>query len=343
MSGLRVASTGRYCNAKRTRSLAWIRRQPPKPSFEELTEIQGEQTFEYYNNIINWDEIRKNVKIIGSGKEKIRVEGDFADYMRKEKKPPTTNEKVIADYIRILDKWLSGKVIKSKEELREIVYSVDKGYNNFVKALRNLIHYLVSRDKLDRYVANDYLEILKVRETGVREIYPSNEDIQKAWEYIRQKWDEQTEMLFKFLVFTGIRLKHAYKVLKEFKPNMVEYYGDVAIIRIGWVSKGKKKGYVAVMPSKFAKKLKRLSEDFTYDMAESRLNVPENITNQKISSITVRKWADNFFVRNKIPNEISDFIQGRASLTVGSKNYLDKVNLAIDFYSEIVDKFPIPP
>ena len=78
-------------------------------------------------------------------------------------------------------------------------------------------------------------------------------------------------------------------------------------------------------------------------MAESRLNVPKNITNQKVSSITVGKWADNFFVRNKIPNEISDFIQGRASLTVGSKNYLDKVNLAIEFYSEIVDKFPIPP
>ncbi len=305
-------------------------------------EEYSHERFHHPKNIINWDEIRENVEIIGRGKEKTKARGDFADYLKKEKKPPIVDERTIAEYVRILDKHLSGKVIHSKEELREVVYSVERNYNNFVKAMRNLIHYLVSRDKLDKFVASEYLEILKVRETGAREIYPSNEDIVKAWKYIREKWGKIDEMLFKFLVFTGVRLEHAYKVLKDFNPDMVEYYDGVAVIRIGWTSKGKKKGYMAIMPAKFARKLQKLPDNYSYDMTTNRMNVPAEITKQKVSAVTVRKWADNFFVRNRIPNEISDFMQGRASLTVGSKNYLDKINLAIDFYREVVDKFPIP-
>ncbi|RLI71077.1 hypothetical protein DRO97_10205 [Archaeoglobales archaeon] len=62
-----------------------------------------------------------------------------------------------------------------------------------------------------------------------------------------------------------------------------------------------------------------------------------------ISAKTIRKWSDNFFVLHGVPESISDFMQGRASVTVGSKNYLNKVKQAVEWYRRVMDRFPIPP
>ena len=43
-----------------------------------------------------------------------------------------------------------------------------------------------------------------------------------------------------------------------------------------------------------------------------------------------------------MPESICDLIQGRALRTVGSLHYLAKMKQADDFYSKIVDKFPVP-
>ena len=248
------------------------------------------------------------------------------------------DEETIAKYVRLLDRHFKGKTIKSKDELREIVYSVEKNYNNFVRATRNLIHYLQSRDKLEKGLANSYLELLKMRETRVTEIYPDDKDITKAYEYIKEKWDKETLMLFKLLVYSGIRVDHALEMLWNFKKEDLIFRGDVAYYPISKVAKGKKKAFIAVMPAEFARQLKPLPKSFTLDMAYKRLNVPNN----KVSGKTIRKWSDNFFVLHGVPESVSDFMQGRSSVTVGSKSYLNKIKQSVEWYHRVMDKFPIP-
>jgi intergrase/recombinase len=41
-------------------------------------------------------------------------------------------------------------------------------------------------------------------------------------------------------------------------------------------------------------------------------------------------------IENGIPESVADFIQGRASITVGSTYYLSKTNQADLFYSKVV-------
>ena len=48
-----------------------------------------------------------------------------------------------------------------------------------------------------------------------------------------------------------------------------------------------------------------------------------------------------FLILNGVPESVADFIQGRASVTVGSSHYLAKTKQADEWYSRIVDKFPL--
>jgi len=229
------------------------------------------------------------------------------------------------------------------DELRNLVYSVEKNWNDFAKASRNYIHYLVSRDKLDEDKADKILKLFQIKETKAREVYPEDEDIVKAYELIKQKWDEDTIMLFKFLVFTGVRLKQALEALRNFDKSKLKFEGKVAYYPMASTAKGKKRAFIAVMPAEFAKKLKPIN--LSYSSAQDRLNPRrwKPPVELNIDANAIRKWFDNFVVLQGVPESISDFMQGRASVTVGSKHYLNKVKQAVEWYSRIVDKFPIPP
>ncbi len=52
----------------------------------------------------------------------------------------------------------------------------------------------------------------------------------------------------------------------------------------------------------------------------------------------IRKWNYNFLILHGVPESVADFIQGRASITVGSMHYLAKVKQADEWYSRVVDK-----
>jgi len=43
-------------------------------------------------------------------------------------------------------------------------------------------------------------------------------------------------------------------------------------------------------------------------------------------------------ILNGVPESVADFIQGRASITVGSMHYLTKVKQADEWYLRVADK-----
>ena len=78
---------------------------------------------------------------------------------------------------------------------------------------------------------------------------------------IEEKWDEDTVMLYKFLVYTGCRLIHAVRALSEFDKRSLETIGNVAVYPMTHTNVGgEKKSFVALMPSEFGEEIKILRE-----------------------------------------------------------------------------------
>lgn len=67
----------------------------------------------------------------------------------------------------------------------------------------------------------------------------------------------------------------------------------------------------------------------------------KEIRSGHMTAKTIRKWNLNTMIKERITENVADFIQGRASATVGSTHYLNKVQQATDQYSRIIGKSPI--
>ena len=261
--------------------------------------------------------------------------------MTLEKRPPITDEAYLKSLFNVLDKYYT-KPIQSKSELRRIFHKCTNK-KNFVSATRNLIHYLVDRDLISEDVAVRLLssDFLKAVKTGVREIYLTDREISEGLKLIEQKWDAHTVMLYKFIVFTGVRVKPAVEALTNFEERKLEFNGNVAVYPLTESSKGSKRNFIAVMPVEFAKSLYKLPK-LKISSWRDRLNTKrwKPRVDSRVDPNAVRKWCDNFFVLHGIPESVSDFMQGRAKIKVGSKHYLHMRLQAMEHYRKVVDKFP---
>lgn len=139
--------------------------------------------------------------------------------------------------------------------------------------------------------------------------------------------------MFKLLVYSGIRLDHAVDMFANFDSSNLVVKDNIARYPIAVFSKGHKIAFWAYIPAQFAEELERV--EFNYNAAKTGIIVG------RVSSLSIRKWHLNFMIENGVPESVADFIQGRASVTVGSTHYLHKTKQADQFYAKIVDKFPI--
>ncbi len=255
----------------------------------------------------------------------------FIEYMRKRVKKGEISEETVDDYISALDKNLSH--VMHPEELEELVLKV-KG-DKFAKGLRNFFNYLEDRGITDinGYDLDKWRKKTPIKKYGSREIFISDDELKEAYySHIRKQNDEELELVFLLLVYSGLRLKHLWRALKAFDPqNVVQVNEKVIRYPVFSVSRGKKKAYWLYYPSSI--KLRKITQGYDY--------FEENIIYKRVSAITIRSWNYNFLIFKGVPESVADFIQGRASVTVGSRHYLAKTKQADEWYSRIVDKFPI--
>ncbi len=264
---------------------------------------------------------------------------DFRNYLISERK---ISEKWANNIISILKRFVDRIDLNS---LRESFYNcTDK--KSFVCAVRDLIHYLRDRKIIDRETALDILEseFLKPIKSRSREVYLSDNEIREGLKLIREKWGDETEIVYKFLVYTGQRLTHTIRALENFDRRKIEIYDNVGVYPMSDVIVGEeKRSFVALFPSEFSSELKRLSLKLKISSWQSRL-APSRWKpkiDSRIDSNAIRKWNMNFLIRHGIDSEIANFIQGRSNLSIGSTHYLNLRLRAIEKYSQIVDKFPI--
>ncbi|WP_367884211.1 integrase [Thermococcus sp. JCM 11816] len=207
-----------------------------------------------------------------------------------------------------------------------------EGYKrNVSKAIRRLAKYLVERDIIDSNSYEKIKKIAKLKATGVREVFVSDDDIRKAYAEV-QKRGKPAETLFLLLVYSGIRLKQAVELLRTYDPTKLYPPIDDKAARypIFSTSKGKKKAFWAYGPRDFFERLKPPLE-VKYNTAK------DLVAFGKVSANSIRKWHYTFLIQQGMPADIADFIQGRVSGSVGATHYLNKAVLADEWYSTVVD------
>ena len=198
--------------------------------------------------------------------------------------------------------------------------------DSYGRALRNLFNFMQFHEieEFNGIPIEKWKNAVKLKPSGVREIYISNNELIEAYQNI----NEEVKPLFKLLVYSGARLTQAIAGMKRLKEGVTK--GDIYRIPINSISKGKKKAYWLYLPSSFLNELKSC-EGINGDMRKK-------IKYERVSASTIRKWSLNFLIENGVPESIADFIQGRASITVGSAHYLAKTNQADLFYSKVIHK-----
>jgi len=209
--------------------------------------------------------------------------------------------------------------------------SIESGRNWFVRAVRNLLNFAEEREDLSLEYIAKLRKVLKIKQAGVREVFITTEELIEAYNSIRDEF----KPAFKLLVYSGIRLSHAFGLLINFDPINLQVKGKIARYPISFASKGKKKGYWAYMPKEFAREL----ED--YKPYKNYWTYVKGLKYNRVDANSIRKWHLNKLIELVVPESIADFIQGRASLTVGSTHYLNKTKQADNWYSRIVDSLKV--
>jgi intergrase/recombinase len=201
------------------------------------------------------------------------------------------------------------------------------------RGLRNLFNYCED-EEIDYVVGNSiekWRRFIKIRKSGVVQIYVTDEEIRDAY----NSCPENLKTVYQLLAYSGSRLTHIHKMLQNFDEKNIVIDGEVAYYPTASFSEGTKKTFQVFFPTSFIPKLRNLGTVYCY------YTFMKGIRDGRVSAKTIRKWHLNLMIQEGVTESIADFIQGRASLTVGSAHYLNKVGQAKMAYKKLIDVFPV--
>jgi len=257
-----------------------------------------------------------------------RERSKFIEWLKRERK---IGDRLIRDYLSAIDRFLPKGLTKPKD-LDRTLNDKPKYYIIGVRQFFNYLEDEYEMSELNGYSMSRWKLKLKSPRSKPREIYLTDEEIKEAFEHIE---DEQTRIMFKLIVYSGIRLAHAVRVMRSFDIRNVVIKDRIAYYPISEFVKGKKKGYIMLFPSKFVEELKNVKITYDYWTFEKRIRYG------RVSVNTIRKWHLNLMAECDVRESVAEFIQGRKSLPIGTIHYLKAKEKAIKEYAKIVDKFPI--
>ena len=232
------------------------------------------------------------------------------------------------DYLKALDRIFKEHRVELE---RKSLEATIKAYNRsqaYVFGLRHFLTFL-GEEGIIREDLADYLKSkLHRRRSGIRQIFISDEELREAYKHIQEK-GEPYLTIFLFMVYSGMRLSQTVRILNSWNwwkavvvnEKVVRYPAEETTRR-------KKRAFWAYLPRDFAELLEPTSIKY---------NTAQDTKYGKVSPNTIRKWHYTFLVRQGVPADIADFIQGRASQRVGATHYLNKTLLADEWYSAVVD------
>ena len=218
------------------------------------------------------------------------------------------------------------EVVSDQMELFKIINSVKKGKRQLCLGIRALLNFYEAFDLMSEESLMKYRKVVKIPRTNSDEYVPEDSKVIEAF---RKFEDERYRILFKLLAFSGIRLKEAIYLLNNFNKDRLILSEKIAKYPLS-LERRTKKSFYAYMPKDFALELRKVKID--------ELASRQYFSRRGLPAKYLRKWNYNFLILNGVPESVADFIQGRASITVGSMHYLAKVKQADEWYSRVVDK-----
>jgi intergrase/recombinase len=268
----------------------------------------------------NWDGIEEVNRKNNNEIDYRKVRKDFIKWMYERCTKEHTDKLVY-----YLDKYLN-KPIASPRELFELLSSVKSGKRHFCMAVRDLLKFYETFDLISEESLARYRKVAKIPKTNHDDYIPDDSKVIGAFRKIE---DNRYRLIFKLLALSGIRLRGAVYLFNTFDKDRLVINDKIARYPLSFDRKTKRSFY-AYMPKNFALELERVS--ITESGVKSYLN------RRGLPAKYLRKWNYNFLILNGVPESVADFIQGRASITVGSMHYLAKVKQADEWYSRVVDK-----
>ncbi len=232
------------------------------------------------------------------------------------------------DYSRALDVFLGRHKIKTLGDL-ESAFQKEGQKRDLAKAIRKFSAYLVHKETISEDTYEKIKKRVKLKPAGVREIFVSDEEIKAAYDNVKKR-GVIAESLFLILVYSGIRLSQAVELLNSYDYTKLYIINDKAArYPIFSMTKGKKKAFWAYGPRDFFEEL---------EPWEVKYNTAKDLVSYgRVSANSIRKWHYTFMIRQGMPADVADFIQGRVSGSVGAMHYLNKAVLADEWYSAVVD------
>ena len=166
---------------------------------------------------------------------------------------------------------------------------------------------------------------LPLRQSKADNYIPSNDEVVSAYKQLKEK---RFQTIFKLLAFSGARITELVKMVKEYEPSKLIVEEKFAKYQLHY-NRGHKKSFYIYMPKEMVPELHKYYvhvDTITHQISKSGLN-PKYL----------RKWFYNFLIYNNVPEGVADFIEGRASSSVGSMHYLSKAKQADYWYEQVVD------
>ncbi|WP_297536512.1 integrase [Thermococcus sp.] len=233
------------------------------------------------------------------------------------------------DYVKALDKFFGRHTIKTLRDL-ESAFRKEGQKRCLAKALRKFAGYLEKEEIINENTYEKIKKLIKLKPVGVREVFISDDEVRKAYLEVKKR-GIISKSLFLLLVFSGIRLSQAVELLRTYDYTKLQIINEKAAkYPIFSMTKGKKKAFWAYGPLDFFEELEPWN--VKYNTAKDLVRY------RRVSANTLRKWHYTFLIRQGVPADIADFIQGRTSERVGATHYLNKTLLADEWYSAVVDK-----
>lgn len=238
-------------------------------------------------------------------------------------------ERTVKDYYNALEAMFNDyQVALDKKSIKRVIDALGNK-KRYVYGLRNFLKYLSEKEILTEEFSKMLQEAAKAKRSGVREVHLNDNEISEAWKHIQDR-REEAKLLFKAMVFSGVRLAQLIRLFETYDPARLQFpLEGIARYPIKDISEGKKKGFWAYFPADFVPELRRFSAKETTAWKWVRYG--------RVSANSIRKWHYNFLIRRGVPADIADFIQGREAETVGARHYLNKTLLADEWYSAVVE------
>jgi len=222
------------------------------------------------------------------------------------------------------------------KEIKEFIKSTNTiALKSSTISMRVFFNYLLLQELLNKEIITFYKDYIKLPKNNSFDTYNINKkEVIKLLEYIKVN-HSQYEFYIRFLVESGSRITELEHFIKHFKERNIEEWNDEIIIYSNFYMRGHKASYYLFMTK---------STYELFDKNKCSIKDIENLKNiihyrELLNLKYLRKYNFTLMIENNISFEIANFIQGRASQSVGFNHYLAKKTIAVREYQKVIKLF----